>query len=295
VYFFDHKTDPENLDKVTAMQLMDFTLFLASRKKVLQLQKSDIRIALEKLFEVVGIPRKTSNNKLAHNEAVIDQYLRGSIRPLRLFNCLRGEGWLSTVEVGGLYSQVTAKGLYFTLGKISLYPLRYQKKTGPIKGDDINNAIRFFKYDLTCNASKWETWYRLGQAYETQMDDGQTWNADLINARRGELVTLERKTILCYMRALCLAIQNGYLNDPESRSALSSLYADFGNRIYSAVRPPMEMESFSTSGYERHYSGTSGQGMYKKPAHKPLRLSHGLKIASILFQNSLIGSPDNWK
>lgn len=190
--FYDHKTDPENLDKVTVMQLMDFVLFLASRKKVLQLQKSDIKTGLEKLFEVVGVPKRSSNNKLAHNEAVIDQYLRGSIRPLQLLNSLKGEGCLSTIEVGGLYAQVAAKGLYFTLGKISLYPIRYQKRVGAVRGDDLDNAIRFFRYDLTCNPNKWETWYRLGQSYESQMDDGQAWGADLINARRADLVRLER-------------------------------------------------------------------------------------------------------
>lgn len=109
------------------------------------------------------------------------------------------------------------------------------------------------------------------------------------------MLIVEKKTILCYMRALCLAIQDGYPDSEEARGALSSLYADFGTRIYSATRPPMEMESFSTEGYERHYSGTHGEGMYKNPAHKPLGLSNGLKFASVLFQRSLNDSPDNWK
>lgn len=275
---------------------MPFILHLASRKKILQLAKTDIKSGLDKLFEVVGAPRSTNNNKIAHNESVIEIYLRGSVHPLRLFGALKGEGWLSTVEVGGLYARVAAEGLYFILGKCSLYPVRYQKKVGAVKGDDLETAVKFFGADLSCMPDKWETWYRLAQTYESMMDELQTWSAEGINTRRTELVNLERRSILCYMMAASLAIQYADLEDEEVRETLSGLYMDFGYRVYSAARPPMAMESFWVDGFDRHYSGRHGEGMYKGRAHPELTLSNAMRFAMVLFKNAVeLDEEDNWK
>lgn len=278
------------------MQLMPFILHLASRKKILQLAKTDIKSGLDKLFEVVGAPRSTNNNKIAHNESVIEGYLRGSIHPLRMYGCIRGEGWLSTVEVGGLYAQVAAKGLYFILGKCSLYPVRYQKKVGAVKGDELETAVRFFRADLSCMPDKWETWYRLAQSYESMMEEAQTWSADWINLRRPELVGLERRAVLCYMMAASLAIQNADTEDEDVREVLSGMYMDFGTRVYSAARPPMAMESFWTDGFDRHYSGRNGEGMYKARAHAEVAPANALRFALVLFQNAVeLEEEENWK
>lgn len=271
-------------------------MHLASRKKILQLAKTDIKSGLDKLYEVVGPPQPKNNNKIAHNESVIEIYLKGSINPLRLFGALKGEGWLSTVEVGGLYAQVAAKGLYFILGKCSLYPVRYQKKVGAVKGDELETAKRFFKADLSCMPDKWETWYRLAQTYESMMEEAQTWSADGINTRRVELVGLERRSILCYMMATSLAVQYADTQDEDVRETLSGMYMDFGYRVYSAVRPPMAMESFWVDGFDRHYSGRNGEGMFKARAHRELALGGALRFAMVLFKDAVeLDEEDNWK
>ncbi|KAI5841141.1 hypothetical protein DFP73DRAFT_516695 [Morchella snyderi] len=295
-YFYEHKTDAEVLDKATAMQLMPFILHLASRKKILQLAKTDIKGGLDKLYEVVGPPKSINNNKIAHNEHVISVYIRGSIHPLRLFGSIKGEGVLSTVEVGGLYAQVAAKGLYFLLGKCSLYPVRYQKKVGAVKGDELETAVRFFRADLSCMPDKWETWYRLAQSYESQMEEAQTWSADGINTRRSELVGLERRSILCYMMASSLAIKHADIDDEDVRCLIGGMYMDFGTRVYSASRSPMASESFWTDGFDRHYSGRNGEGMYKAKAHAEVSTTNAIRFALVLFQSAVdMGEQDNWK
>jgi len=97
------------------------------------------------------------------------------------------------------------------------------------------------------------------------------------------------------MRTLSLAIQNECIEDPECAKTLSTLFADFGTRVYSALRAPMEMEAFSIEGFDRHFSGTRGEGVYKGPAHQGLSLTKGLKLAMALFKKSLQQAPDNWK
>ncbi|KAL7269105.1 Histone transcription regulator 3 [Rhizina undulata] len=295
---YEHKTDPQPLDRASAAKLIEFLLLLASRKKIMQLQKSDVKTALDKIIEVIGFPRKTGNYRLQHNDAVIDQYLKSSINPLRLFDALKGRESISMSLVSGEYAMIAATGLYFMQGKIALFPLKYHsKKVGAVKQEEVEAAIRFLKADLVCRPDRWEGWYRLAQSYEFQMEDGMTWNAEGINGRRGELMTLERKSILCYMLAVSFALQyNANYDDSEVRRTIACLYTDFGYRMYSAARPPLSMDSFCMRGFDRHFSGTKGEGMYKAEAHGGVRYTMAIKAAKVLFERSLnISEEVNWK
>lgn len=97
------------------------------------------------------------------------------------------------------------------------------------------------------------------------------------------------------MMAVSLAIQHGDASDEETRKAISGLYTDFGYRVYSAARPPMAMESFWVDGFERHYSGRHGEGMYKARPHGELTLNNALRFALMMFENALGEGEGNWK
>jgi hypothetical protein len=190
-YFSDHRTDQEPLSRETALRLLEFIMPQASKKKISQLLKSDLKAGLDKLADVLGEP-PMDNARIAHNVGVIDSYLMSTIHPLRLFGCLRGELEISTVEISGHWDAIASKGLYSLLGKISLYPIRYTKRVGTLKGDELEVAIRYFKHDISCNPESWESWYRAGQTFEVQMEEAQTWSAESLNSRRQDLVKLER-------------------------------------------------------------------------------------------------------
>lgn len=95
---------------------------------------------------------------------------------------------------------VAKKGLYFLRGHIHLSLIRDRsiKNRVQVKGDDLDTALRYFKYTLVCHPEDWEAWYRLAQTYGTQVDEDMTWTADAINNHRKELVRKERvrKSIL---------------------------------------------------------------------------------------------------
>lgn len=193
-YFFDHKTVPDPLDKRTALRLIDFIMYQASKKKILQLSKSDLKTGLDKLVEVLGIPRP-DNIRIAHNKAQIDGYLKSTLDPLKLYGCLKGRVDISTVEIFGESKEISTKGIYFLLGKIALYPLRYTKRVGILRGDELEAAIQFFGHDLVCNSNGWETWYRVAQTFEIQMDEAQTWSAEYMNTKKEDLTRLERVSV----------------------------------------------------------------------------------------------------
>lgn len=167
-------------------------MYLTQHKKTKELVKSDLKVGLDRLVEVLGIPRRVQSSRIAHNDAMIELYLKTSINPLRLYGALKGTLAVSTVDIVGEYKDIAMKGVYFLQGKIALYPLRYVKKVLPLKVEDVEATIAHFKNDLVCNPDSWETWYRLAQVFEIQTEEFQTWNADAINIRRGELVVVER-------------------------------------------------------------------------------------------------------
>ncbi|KAA8895625.1 hypothetical protein FN846DRAFT_968781 [Sphaerosporella brunnea] len=294
-YFFDHKTIAEPLDKISAFRLVDFIMSQATKKKILQLQKSDLKTGLDKLVEVFGIPRaELSPPRIAHNYGVIESYLVTTLNPLRMFGCLKGELDISTVEISGERKQLASKGLFFLQGKISLFQMKHNKKIGSVRLEELEAALRYLKHDLACNPDSWETWYRLGQAYEVRLEDAQTWSAEFLNTRKQELVVFERMTILSYMMAVSQAIR--YADDsPETRKTISELYTDFGYRIYSSSRPPMGHQCFLTEGYDRYFSGRDGQGMYLGSPHKEMSPENALRYALELFKRALDDGADNWK
>lgn len=196
-YFCEHKTIAEVLDRDTALKLLDFIMFHASKKKIAQLQKSDLKMGLDKLVEVFGIPRAGDRSaRISHNLAVMDNYLKSSINPLQMFSCLRGDLNISTVEIFGERKAIAAKGLFFLQGKIALYQLKNNKKIGSLKTDELEAAVKYLRHDLACNPDSWETWYRMGQTFEVQMEDAQTWNSEYMNVKRAELVALERVCLM---------------------------------------------------------------------------------------------------
>jgi hypothetical protein len=192
-YFFDHKTSPEPLDKATALRLVDFIMCQASKKKIMQLQKSDLKAGLDKLVDVFGIPRpENSPARIAHNYGVIESYLTTTLNPLRMYGCLRGDLDISTVEIFGERKQLASKGLFFLQGKISLFQMKHNKRIGQVKLEELEAALRYLKHDLACNPDSWETWYRLAQTLEVRLEDAQTWNSEFLNTKKQELVVFER-------------------------------------------------------------------------------------------------------
>jgi hypothetical protein len=96
------------------------------------------------------------------------------------------------------------------------------------------------------------------------------------------------------MMAVSLAVRYPN-NDIETRKTLSELFTDFGYRVYSAGRPPMDLQSFWLDGYVRYFSGRQLQGLYTNRPHAELNPEAALRYALLLFQRALKDGEDNWK
>lgn len=290
-YLPDHGCTSDKLDRRTAIQILDLVLSQAQKISIKELPKSELRSTIEKMQQVISVPKPTS--ALLLNKRVINAYLKSPINPIMLYRLLQGVGGLSGVPIQGETARIAEKGWYFLLGMIELTKFRSQKRVSAGPTDDLDVAISFFRQDLDLGLDKWETWYRLGQAYDTKIEEDVMWTADKINNHKPELIALQRSAIHCYAMAVATAIRCADASY-ETAAKISDLYADFGLRVYASSREPFSMEAFNLAEFKRYFSGEK-LGLYKKRPFRDLELFPAWNLASVLFRRALIDKPQRWK
>jgi len=286
----EHGCPTEALDKRTVMNIAEQVIVLANRMPMKDLLKHELRATIERMQTAVG--QAKSEPQMLHNLRNVTEYLKTSIRPLKMNQAIKGQLELDCVPVVSPDSGLADKGWYFLLGMIALTKFRSQKRLGPGgQTDDLRFAAGFFRLQLQYTTEYWETWYRLAQCFDYELEDEVMWSADKINNHRAELVKLQRSSIHCYMMALSTAVRFADASF-ETAAKLSELYHDFGMRLYSSSREPFTMEAFYVDEFEKHMSGA--QGMYKKPLHEEMSRYKVWKYAAGLFKRSLADRPDYW-
>ena len=291
----DHACEPTEIDKHTAFEVLDLVMLHVHRMSMKDLLKSDLKFAVDKLQQVIKVPKISSTTAArTFNKRLVNNYLKSPINPIDLFRSVRGIGGLSSMPARTEGWEIAQQGWYFLLGHLSLAKWRSlaQKRTGAGSTEDLENAKVFFKLDLEFDTERWETWYRLGQVFNALLEEYTTWTADRLDNDMAGLVELQRQSILCYNVALAIATR---YTDPsfETTNKIAELCADYGARIYSSSREPFSMQAFSLHEYERHYNGVM-QGMYKREPFKPVYLYPAWKLASALLKKACLQNPNDW-
>ncbi|KAF8857800.1 hypothetical protein BDZ45DRAFT_623207 [Acephala macrosclerotiorum] len=286
----DHGCPTETLDRRTVLNIADQVIVLANRMPLKDLLKHELKGSIEKMQTAVGLAKHTPH--MMHNLRNYTEYLKTSLRPLDMYKAWKGQVLVDSVPITAPEGPLAEKGWYFLLGMINLTKFRQQKRLGPgAQTDDLKVGVSFLRLQLQFTAEHWETWYRLAQCFDFELEEEVLWSADKINNHRAELTKLQRSAIHCYIMALSTAVRNA---DDTFATAekLSEMYFDFGMRIYSSSREPFGMEPFWVDEFEKHMSGAAG--MYRKPLHEELTRFRAWKYAANLFRESLRDRPNHW-
>jgi hypothetical protein len=290
----DHNcSDTEPLVRKTAIKLVGFFIAQAQKVPMKDLPKTDLKVAIDKLHACLG--RGKQSDDIVLNRRVYNNYIKSTIHPLDLFSCLRGDLDLPTKPVAPSDAEIASKRWYFLMGFIALSKFRSAKRLAAGPAEDLNAAVAFFTQDLEYSTERWETWYRLAQAHDLQLEENVSWSAEKLNSNSHEVFYYQRAAIHCYAMAMACAVRCG---DQSSATTLkmAEMFAEFGHRMYSSTREPFSMLAFTFREHEeRWFSGqTYAAGTYKKPPFKPLTLYTAWRIASVLFKRSLARSPNQW-
>ncbi|KAF2661255.1 hypothetical protein K491DRAFT_619966 [Lophiostoma macrostomum CBS 122681] len=289
----DFASIPEVLDKRTATQLLSFILTQARKVSIKDLPKTDVKVTIDKVHGALGRPK--SNDDISLNRKILTSYFKSPINPIALFNCLKGIGSLSTKNISAHVAVAASKGWYFLMGNIALNKFRSQKRLTQGPTEDLNFAQAFFLQDLEYSVERWETWYRLAQANDTQLEECVSWNADKMNNNNSlDLIHFQRAAIRCYIMAVASAVRDADAA-PQTIAKVSDMYTDFGNRVYASSREPFSMSAFTLRDTEqKYYSGSVSQQVYQNAPFYPLSVYTAIKLASVLFKRATVGKPERW-
>ncbi|CZS91207.1 related to transcriptional corepressor HIR3 [Rhynchosporium graminicola] len=286
----EHGCPAEKLDRRTVLNIADQIIVIANRMPIKDLLKHELRGTLERMQTAVG-PTKSSP-QMQHNLRNYTEYLKTSIRPSDLYRAWRGQVQVDSLPVVTPESHLADQNWFLLLGMINLTKFRATKRIGPgSQTDDLRVAATFLRLQLQFSGDFWETWYRLAQCFDHELEEEVLWSADRVNNHRPDLVRLQRSSIHCYIMALSTAHRFA-ADDFETAEKLSEMCFDFGMRIYSASREPFGMEAFYVDEFEKHMSGS--EGMYKKALHDELSPYRAWNFALNLFKESLKDRPSNW-
>ncbi|KAE9376333.1 hypothetical protein N431DRAFT_180202 [Stipitochalara longipes BDJ] len=286
----EHGCPTESLDRRTVLNIAEQVIQLANGMTMKDLLKHELRPAIERMQTAVGPAKSTP--QMLHNLRNYTEYLKTSIRPIDMYRAWKGQVQVDSLPVITPESPLADKGWYFLLGMIALTKFRSQKRLGPgAQTDDMRVGATFMRLQLQFSADHWETWYRLAQCFDYELEEEVMWSADKINNHRPDLVRLQRSSIHCYVMALSTSVRTADSTFATAEK-LSEMYHEFGMRIYASSREPFGMEAFWVDEFEKHMSGASG--MYKKPLHDELSRYKAWMYAAKLFKESLRDRPNLW-
>ncbi|KAL6152428.1 Histone transcription regulator 3 [Exserohilum turcicum] len=288
----DFQTTPDALDKKTAFSILSFAMSQVAKVDLKDLPKTELKGTIEKIHAALGRPKQ--NDDITFNRKLISSYFKSPVNPVELFGCLKGVGSLPTKHVPVEDAVAASKGWYYMMGNIALSKFRSQKRMTQGPTEDLNYAQAFFVQDLEHSIERWETWYRLAQANDTQLEEAVSWNADKMNSNSADVVNFQRAAINCYIMAVACAVR-----DPEvgssAQSKIAQMYTEFGNRIYASSREPFRMEAFQIRENEKRFCNLQTNAtLYKEVAFAPLQAYTAWKYASTLFKRAIKGNPNKW-
>ncbi|KAF2473329.1 transcriptional corepressor of histone-like protein genes [Lindgomyces ingoldianus] len=283
---------PEILDKKTASQLLPFIQSQARKLSIKDLPKTELKVTIDKVHGALG--RTKESRDITLNRKMLMNYVKSPITPISLFNCLKGVGSLSTKYIASNAAIPQSKGWFFLMGNIALNKFRSQKRLVPGPTEDIHIAQAFFMQDLEYSIDRWESWYRLAQANDAQIEEAVSWTAEKLNSGSLELIHFQRAAIHCYSMAVACAVRDADVA-PQTIAKVSEMYTHFGNRIYASSREPFSMSAFNLRESEqKYYSGVTTMQVYQYVPFQPLQYYTAWKFASALFKRAIHGNPDKW-
>lgn len=293
---FDHGLpDSEPLTKKSATRLLPFLITQTNEFTKKDPPKAELKATLEKVHGALGRPKPMETTTM--NRKICVAYIKGPVNPLTIAACSRGTSSLNTRSISSEQAPIAATGWYFLMGNMALQKYRSQKRLHQINTEDLDAAAIQFLLDLESSCEKWETWHRLGQVYDAQVEEAVTWTAERVNSQSNDLINLQRASINCYAMAIACLNRYDVEETPDSNIMISELYSDLATRLYASSLEPFCMRAFAVrDGEERHFNRveSSDMFMYKRPPFRAFQQHEVWKLAARLFREAIHKRKNFW-
>lgn len=300
----DHGCPPEKLERRAAMGLVEKITTLANRMSIKDLLKSDLRTAIDHMHQAIGSTKSTP--QMIHNLRNFTEYMKRPIHPLRLYQAMTGKVSLDAVTVNTPESALARHGWFFLLGMLAFTKFKavdLNRRQTPGATDDLRLTATYLRLQLQFTPNHWNSWFRLAESFDYEVEEAVLWTADKMNKDREELVKFQRNSIHCYTLALSYSRSwetdsPAAVSSEEDEEVLSEMYYGFGMRLYASSREPFAMEPFQHADQERFFINMDpGQapGTFRKILHEQMSDYKVWKFAASLFKRAMAGRPKDWK
>ncbi len=292
---YNHHSEPGHLDRKSVIQLTpflnNFSFSQRKKKAMLPPQKADIKVALDQFYDVIGAPPE-NDDTIIRNLGVIDTYLDSLITTRGLREAYSGVLSLS-FDRTNLDSQVVAdEGLYYIQGLIALSLFRSRKRTLPGRIDELEHAIKLFRYDIVYNTGRIESWIGLGEAYSYLAEDDMIWSAEKFNSDRKKGIAIyQKKATLCFMMATSQLIQCHDEKSDYYKSLGSILWPAFGKELYGSALNPMNMLCYELRP-TKLFCGP--EGIYEEKVKATVKKKTILGLMVFTLKLAVLEAPHDW-
>jgi hypothetical protein len=293
----DHNCgEPDLVGRKDTLKLLGFLLSQMRNLPMKDLPKTDLRAAIDKVHGTLTRPKATDTTLM--NRRICMAYIKGPVKPLNIYNCVKGTLSLSTKPLAVGETPIASCGWYLLMGNLALHRFRSQKRVAAGSTEDLDSATTFFIHDLEYSTEQWETWYRLGQTYDSQLEESVSWSAEKLNSSSNEIATLQRCAINCYAMAVSCVVRQGTDEKlPGLSEQIGELYSELGMRLYSSSREPFSMKAFQIrENEERHYNRQVDDNtyMFRASPFTPLKLLAIWRFSAHLFREAISRKPQSW-
>lgn len=300
----DHGCPPDKLERRAAMGLVEKITTLANRMSIKDLLKSDLRTAIDHMQQAIGSTKSTP--QMIHNLRNFTEYMKKPIHPLRLYQAMTGKVSLDAVTVNTPESALARHGWFFLLGMLAFTKFKavdLNRRQTPGATDDLRLTATYLRLQLQFTPNHWNSWFRLAESFDYEVEEAVLWTADKMNKDREELVKFQRNAIHCYTLALSYSRSwetdsPAAVSSEQDEEVLSEMYYGFGMRLYASSREPFAMEPFQHADQERFFINMDPRqapGTFRKILHEQMTDYKVWKFAASLFKRAMAGRPKDWK
>ncbi|KFH65937.1 hypothetical protein MVEG_08039 [Podila verticillata NRRL 6337] len=205
-YPIEHSSEPVDFDRQAATEFFPLLERSLSDRALRGQVRSDIKDAVDRVEEALGLPPYESNAILALNQQLVDSYLASEIN------------FADVIQVNSSYKLPTMtqppssklpsvyRKIYAIQGKIFLAQFKNKAKNNQFKPlEDLQHAIDQFRIDIHVNPDCWDSWYALAICYAYLADENLVFSASDIRNNYSKIKDLHKRSFLCFSQAVRLA------------------------------------------------------------------------------------------
>ncbi|CEP65042.1 Hir3p LALA0_S18e00408g [Lachancea lanzarotensis] len=213
--------------------------------------KTNLKQVLDNIIQVIGEVDVSSNHILSRNDFFLDQYLKSMITTDLFRTAYSGEISIELIKPNDSLQSVADTGIFYVAAIQALNLYKVRKKATQARPSELDFIITTLKTDILYKTDRFESWFLLGKCYSFRVEDDLIWTSDKLATpeKRKGTTELQRKSILCYLMALGIAMQQSHnsMLDNELRDfhqILKELLETLSEELLNGFLKPMEKSCF---------------------------------------------------